>query len=81
MTPDCPENFSPTPEQARVLVARIGKSQRWIADRLGIGERHLRYVLNGTREVNGKTLPVLMTYLEQYALEALACAMEVSRRD
>lgn len=80
MTPDCPENFSPTTEQARTLVARIGKSQRWIAERLGIGERHLRYVLNGTREVNGKTVPVLMTYLEQYALEELALAMEVSRR-
>lgn len=81
MTPNCPKNFSPTPEQARDLVARIGKSQRWIAERLGIGERHLRYLLNGTREVNGKTLPVLMTYLEQYALEALALAAETMAQE
>ncbi|HEX8894452.1 MAG TPA: hypothetical protein VF783_14070 [Terriglobales bacterium] len=80
MTPDCPENYSPTPDQLRLLVGRIERSQRWIADRIGISERRLRYLINGTREVDGKTVAVLMTYTEQFALECLANAAEAMRR-
>lgn len=80
MTPNCPENFASTPEIARALVERIGKSQRWIAERIGIGERKMRYVLAGSREVDGKQIAVTLTYAEQFALECLASAAEAMRQ-
>lgn len=80
MTPNCPENFNPSPDAARALVERIGKSQRWIAERIGISERRLRYLIAGTRDVDGKTVDVLMTYPEEFALTCLASAAEAMRR-
>lgn len=78
MTPDANKHVE-TPESVRILVDRIGKSQRWIAERIGISERRLRYLLNGSREVEGKTVAVIITYPEQFALEQLADAAEVMR--
>ena len=66
-------------EYFRQLVARIGKSQRWISERLGISQRRLRYLTTGTRPLNGENHPVLMDYIEQYALEQLAIAAELMR--
>ncbi|MFL9904202.1 hypothetical protein PQR71_39795 [Paraburkholderia fungorum] len=76
MTPDS-DNHSPTPETVRALVERIGKSQFWIAATIGISERRLRYLIAGSREVEGKSVEVTVTYPEQFALECLALSAEV----
>jgi plasmid maintenance system antidote protein VapI len=81
MTPNCPKNFAPPADAVRALVARIGKSQRWIAERIGISERRLRYLIAGTRDVEGKQVAVTLSYPEEFALECLADAAEVMRSD
>lgn len=78
MTPDA-KNHNATPEYARELFARIGKPQVWVAARIGVGERRIRYVLAGTRDMDGKPVAVSLTYPEQFALEQLAIAAEVMR--
>ncbi|KVC81399.1 hypothetical protein [Burkholderia ubonensis] len=78
MTPDA-RKHQPNPETVRELIQRVGKSQRWIAERIGISERRLRYLLAGSRDVEGKTVAVTITYPEQFALEQLADAAEVMR--
>lgn len=78
MTPNA-NLHAPHPETVRNLVKRIDKSQQWIANRIGISERRLRYLMAGTREVDGKETAVLLTYPEQYALEDLARAAEIMR--
>jgi hypothetical protein len=80
MTPDA-DNHSPTPETVRSLVERIGKSQFWIAATIGISERRLRYLIAGSRELEGKTVEVAVTYPEQFALECLARAAEVLNKE
>ncbi len=80
MTPNCPKNFESTPEIARALAERIGKSQRWIAERIGISERRVRYLIAGSRDVEGKQVAVTLTYTEQFALECLASAAEAMRQ-
>lgn len=80
MTPDS-DNHAPKPETVRALVERIGKSQHWIATTIGISERRLRYLIAGSREVEGKTVEVLVTYPEQFALECLALAAEVTSKN
>jgi hypothetical protein len=82
-TPDA-RKYNPDPANARALIERIqavGKSQRWIADRLGVGDRRIRYLIAGERIVNGQTLEVKMSYAEQFALECLADAAEVMSLD
>jgi hypothetical protein len=61
-----------SPYYVRELVQRIGKPQRWIADRVGISERRLRYLIAGSREVDGKIVDVKLSYPEQFALECLS---------
>ncbi|WP_152613933.1 hypothetical protein [Burkholderia pseudomallei] len=61
-----------SPDYVRELVQRIGKPQRWIADRVGISERRLRYLIAGSREVDGKMVDVKLSYPEQFALECLS---------
>ena len=80
MTPDS-DNHVPKPETVRALVERIGKSQFWIAATIGISERRLRYLIAGSREVDGKTVEVLVTYPEQFALECLAQAAETLAKE
>jgi hypothetical protein len=80
MTPDA-RKHQESPEYVRELVERIGKSQRWIAERIGISERRLRYLIAGTRDVDGKPVDVKLAYPEQFALECLANAAEVMRLD
>lgn len=70
----------PKPELVRALVMAIGRSQRWIAERIGISERRLRYLVAGSRDVEGKTVAVTLTYAEQFALECLASAAEAMRQ-
>lgn len=80
MTPNS-DNHDPKPETVRALVERIGKSQFWIATTIGISERRLRYLIAGSREVEGKTTDVEITYPEQFALECLAQAAETLNQD
>ena len=55
---------NPSPEYIRGLVARIGLSQRLLAQELGVTARTIRYwVADG-----GLPIP----YVYQYALEAMA---------
>lgn len=79
MVPDS-KKHTPTPETVRALLERIGKSQAWVAERSGISERRLRYLIAGTRATPDKgVIPVEITYPEQFTLEALACACEQAR--
>jgi hypothetical protein len=82
MLPDAGTHYNPDPANARGLIERIqaaGKSQRWIAERLGVTDRRIRYLIAGERIVNGDTLAVTMSYTEQFALECLADAADVLR--
>ena len=55
---------------------RHGLSQSALAERIGISRRRLQYIMAGGAYRNGKEgryyVSVNWTYLEQYALEALA---------
>lgn len=75
MTPNA-EQYKPDTAYAQQLVERIGKSQTWISKRLGVTDRRVRYILKGSRIVNGAETAVHMTYCEQFALECLAAAVE-----
>ena len=57
--------YNPSPAYIRGLVARIGLSQRLLADELGVTSRIVRYWLND----DGK---VKIPYVYQFALECLA---------
>lgn len=71
MTPNSADSRA-SPDYVRELVQRIGKPQRWIADRVGISERHLRYLIAGSRKVDDKIVDVKLSYPEQFALECLS---------
>jgi hypothetical protein len=72
------DNYNPSTEYAAQLVADIGRSQTWIAKRLGVSDRRVRYILNGSRIVNGEPTRVAMSYTEQFALECLAEAVKAA---
>jgi len=61
-----------TTEETRLLIESIKKSQRWIAERTGISERRLRYLLAGGRHVEGKWVETQLSYPERYVLEILS---------
>lgn len=71
MRPDS-SRHTPSTAALRALVQRCqelhGLSQAGVAARIGISPRRLEYLLAGSR---GEKL-VVMTYPEQFALEALA---------
>ncbi|MDB5984224.1 MAG: hypothetical protein JWQ69_5239 [Pseudomonas sp.] len=71
MTPNA-EFYKPTTEYADKLVTRIGQTPAWIAKRIGVTDKRIRYILDGSRTVKGVTTEILMTYPEQFALECLA---------
>lgn len=70
------ELYKPETAYAHELVERIGQSQTWISKRLGVTDRRVRYILKGSRIVNGAETEVHMTYCEQFALECLAAGAE-----
>jgi len=43
-----------------------------------VSDRRVRYILNGSRIVNGEPTPVAMSYTEQFALECLAEAVKAA---
>lgn len=71
MTPNA-EFYKPTTEYADKLVTRIGQTPAWIAKRIGVTDKRIRYILDGSRTVKGVTTEIQMTYPEQFALECLA---------
>ena len=73
MTPNA-EFYKPTTEYADKLISQIGQTPSWIAKRIGVTDKRIRYILDGERTVKGDTTPIQMTYTEQFALECLAAA-------
>ena len=61
----------------RSLMARIGKTQLWVADQTGISRRRIQYLLVGSKTFAGEVQAVSLTYPEQFALECLAEAGDV----
>lgn len=70
MTPNA-ELSNPSTEYADKLISRIGQTPSWIAKRIGVTDKRIRYILDGERTVKGETTPIQMTYTEQFALECL----------
>jgi hypothetical protein len=79
MTPNA-EFYKPTAEYADKLISQIGQTPSWIAKRIGVTDKRIRYILNGERTVKGETTPIQMTYTEQFALECLAAAAKASKK-
>lgn len=71
-----PLTYNDTPEFARDLLKRVGRSQVWIAENSGISRRRLQYIIAGYRDVMGERRDVHMSYPEQFTLECLAAAGE-----
>ena len=68
---------SQSADHMRSLMARIGKTQLWVADQTGISRRRIQYLLVGSKTFAGEVQAVSLTYPEQYALERLADAGDV----
>ena len=66
------ERYNHSTEYANKLVDRIGQTPAWIALRLGVTEKRMRYILAGSRTIKGDTTEILMSYAEQFCLECLA---------
>jgi hypothetical protein len=79
MTPNA-ELYNPSTEYADKLVTRIGQTPTWIAKRIGVTDRRIRYILDGSRTVKGVTSPIQMTYTEQFALECLAAEASAKKK-
>ncbi|WP_372362917.1 hypothetical protein ACCQ10_09480 [Xanthomonas sp. NCPPB 1325] len=67
MKPDASKH-DPRPEYLRALIETAGLSQRQAADRIGVGERLLRYYLVASDHQSYRAAP----YPVQFALEQLA---------
>jgi hypothetical protein len=66
------DKYNPDPAYVTELIARIGRPQVWIAERVGISRRRLQYLVAGVRMHEGQEIHVKMSYPEQFALEVLA---------
>lgn len=70
------EQLKATPGYFLELMQRIGLSQSQVSDRVGIAKRRIQYLTLGERQtvLLGRKAydPVVMSYPEQYTLEALA---------
>lgn len=79
MIPDN-QNTDHTQADFAQLMTDIGKSQRWIAERTGISERRLRYLMAGGRLVGTEFIPTAMSYPEFHLLQELAQAAMTMRK-
>lgn len=52
MTPNA-ELYNPSTEYADKLISRIGQTPSWIAKRIGVTDKRIRYILDGERTVKG----------------------------
>lgn len=81
MGPPDRDNLKATPAYLNELLARIEMPVITVSNRTGITHRRLQYLVNGSRVVKGVTEPVLLSYPEQYTLEALAEFQESQKSD
>ena len=79
MTPNA-EFYNPSTEYADKLISRIGQTPSWIAKRIGVTDKRIRYILEGERTVKGETTQIQMTYTEQFALECLAAEASARKK-
>ncbi len=81
MIPDR-KHLKATPGYFLELMQRIGLSQSAVSERVGIAKRRIQYLTLGEREtvhLGRKTYdPVVMSYPEQFTLEALAESLDGS---
>ena len=73
------DRYNPDTEYANKLVDRIGQTPAWIALRLGVTEKRMRYILAGSRTIKGDTTEILMSYSEQFCLECLAAEAKAAK--
>lgn len=73
------DRYNPDTEYANKLVDRIGQTPAWIAQRIGVTEKRMRYILAGSRTVKGDTTEIIMTYAEQFCLECLAAEAKAAK--
>ena len=73
------ERYNHSTEYANKLVDRIGQTPAWIALRLGVTEKRMRYILAGSRTIKGDTPEILMSYAEQFCLECLAAEAKAAK--
>ncbi|MEW5507027.1 MULTISPECIES: hypothetical protein [Pseudomonas] len=78
MTPNA-ERYNPSTDYADKLISRIGQTPTWIAKRIGVTDKRIRYILDGERTVKGESTPIQMTYTEQFALECLAAEAKAKK--
>ncbi|AQY66549.1 hypothetical protein MOQ67_15465 [Pseudomonas sp. LY-1] len=79
MTPNA-ERYNPSTDYADKLISRIGQTPTWIAKRIGVTDKRIRYILDGERTVKGESTPIQMTYTEQFALECLAAEAKAKKK-
>lgn len=79
MTPNA-ERYNPSTDYADKLISRIGQTPSWIAKRIGVTDKRIRYILDGERTVKGESTPIQMTYTEQFALECLAAEAKANKK-
>lgn len=73
------ERYNPDTEYANKLVDRIGQTPAWIALRIGITEKRMRYILTGARTIKGDSTEIFMTYAEQFCMECLAVEAKAAK--
>ena len=78
MTPNA-ERYNPSTDYADKLISRLGQTPTWIAKRIGVTDKRIRYILDGERTVKGESTPIQMTYTEQFALECLAAEAKAKK--
>lgn len=78
--PDLSE-FNPSTKDAAALIARVGRPNSWIAGKIGVSERRLRYIVAGYRMAGKVRIDTHIKYPEQFALECLVAAIEATALD
>lgn len=73
------ERYNHSTEYANKLVDRIGQTPAWIAQRIGVTEKRMRYILAGVRTIKGDSTEILMSYAEQFCLECLAAEAKAAK--
>ena len=73
------DRYNPDTEYANKLVDRIGQTPAWIAQRIGVTEKRMRYILAGSRTIKGDTTEIIMSYAEQFCLECLAAEAKAAK--
>jgi plasmid maintenance system antidote protein VapI len=79
MTPNA-ERYNPSTDYADKLISQIGQTPSWIAKRIGVTDKRIKYILEGERTVKGETTAIQMTYTEQFALECLAAEAKALKK-